>query len=160
MVIIIILAAIVLIAGWYLTESFLAGFLFSLLSVVVGIFIMLIPSSIYANSVELTYTHEDFTIVSMQDNTTMSGRGFLIVSIGANREYTYYIQNKDGSYEQKSMRVNNVKIFEEDTEDAYLRIVTGKVPTSIWLLPWDDSISYEFHIPKGSIIQKFELDAK
>jgi hypothetical protein len=103
--------------------------------------------------------YEDTQIVALQDGSGVEGGGFLTLNtIGTKHEYIYYVRNDDGSFEQKQMDTASVKVFEEAVEQPYLREVRGK-SKDLWHVDVG-RIGWEFHVPKGSVVQNYTLDAK
>lgn len=64
-------------------------------------------------------------------------------SIGSRPEYYYFMGEDDGGYRMHSKDIWQVKIFEEDVKS-----------------PWGTNCDMEtkLHIPKGSIIENYQLD--
>ena len=116
-------------------------------------------------------------IVSLQDNTGIDSTAHrailhVYVTIGSSGEYTYYYQLEDGAFIQGSVPASSTKIYEEEnctnpcveTYVTYSQNNWSKVMTSIFLFSKKDGKEldrrYELHVPKGTVVQEFLLDAK
>lgn len=128
----------------------------------IGFGILFIIGMIILPSVP-TYTHKqsysDTPIYSLNDQSMISGQFFLgIGSINGQMTYVYY-QNVNGGFQLKEVEARDVTIYQDEDNNPFLRVYseqlinddTGKVVSS-------DPISYEFHIPGGSIVREFNLN--
>lgn len=74
--------------------------------------------------------------------------------------YSYYTQNKDGSFQSHQWYPNSdTAIFEETRQDGEVRQFDIKLKNDWmnWFAEPDDRLKMEFHIPKGSLRQEFKL---
>ena len=101
-------------------------------------------------------------IVAVRDVTRTSGNVFVF---GSDEYFSYYAQNEDGSYSLKKKLASDAVIVEEDRTDGEVYEV-WKVKNNSnlgWVYVGLDSASFyrsEFHIPRGSIVRQFVLDAQ
>ena len=115
-------------------------------------------------------------IVSLQDNTGIDSTAHpgilhVYVTIGSSGRYTYYYQLEDGAFMQGSVPASSTKIYEEEnctnpcveTYVTYSQNNWSKTMTRIFLFSKKDGaeldIRYELHVPKGTVVQDFALDA-
>ena len=88
-------------------------------------------------------------------DSRLGGKGFFIwMTISTDPEYIYYQVNEDGSFEQKRVRVEGVKIYETEGQP----FVRERIYTRPFGATWTDII--EFHVPPGTVIQQFKLNAE
>lgn len=112
-------------------------------------------------------------IVSLSDNSQIEGAGRIgCFAIATNEKYIFYCKNDDGSYTQEKVAVEETKIYEEDncklprieTYTTFSQNNWSEAWTKFLLFSSKDgeeySIRYEIHVPKGTIVQQFNLDAK
>jgi hypothetical protein len=131
--------------------------IYALVGLVIG-FLMLLGMS--GNPETQVIEHEDVQIVSIRDGSGTNGGGFLTLNtVSTKYEYVYYAQGEDGSFEQKQLPSRSVKVFQEDIEHPYLRKLIGHSKDWKWYLD-AGMMGYEFHLPKGAIIQDYVLDAE
>ena len=109
-------------------------------------------------------------IVSLQDNSQVSGRGRrFYVSIDTNNIYTYYYQLENGGYKQGQVSADKTVIYEEENCEKpvvqeYVTYKRHTTLTSILLFSGEQDKQvdsrYEIHVPTGTILQEFNLDAE
>lgn len=114
-------------------------------------------------------------IVAIQDNSQVTGSGnAFYVSINTEGVYTYYYQLDDGGYKQGQVSAEDTIIYEEDNcenpsvqrYESYTQNNWSETWTKILLFSskqdkWESgSTRYEIHVPKGTIVQDFTLDAE
>jgi len=124
----------------------------------VGKVITVLLTQICPNSQK--YVEEDTPIITLKDgNGRVSGSGgFLLMTISQNPEYVFYEKNEDGSFEQKRILTEGIKVFErDDLKGAFIRR-SYDIATSIWF----DTCKHseQFHVPTGTVIQEYRLDAE
>ena len=122
-----------------------------------------------------TYETLDETqqIVSIKDNSQVSATGSLFyVSMSTDGVYTYYYKTNDGGYKQGKVNANNTIIYEEDNCKSpsvqryckYTQKNLSETWTKILLFSskHDKYVSdrYEVHVPKGTVVQEFTLNAE
>ena len=105
-------------------------------------------------------------LVSLVDQTTSTGGGFLYVTISAENSYTYYVEveNKYGksnskAYKSQTITGTNITVIEDDNyTDATLVVYEAKPKKSFWTFGWGGpTTEYVFHVPKGTIAMNVSL---
>ncbi|MCL1839888.1 hypothetical protein FWF89_02745 [Candidatus Saccharibacteria bacterium] len=131
----------------------------AMFSLVVGLIMAGIITAKYPGTIEIVY--HDTPILALQDNTSISGGGLIFVTISSSPEYVFYEKNTDGSIEQKRINVRGVKIFESEDDQPFVRRTEEQTKAaSPWCLSIGPVFKTEFHVPKGTVIQEYRLDAK
>jgi len=128
----------------------------------IGLLLSLIFSGIPPTEYQLS---QEIQLVSLKDEgNIVSGSFFLgCGSVETIPCYFYYTPVGHDIYQMKSVKVTDrVFICEEDRTDGVLKIYAPKFINKAYRWLSDDSFlegqeRYEFHIPKGSIMQKFSL---
>lgn len=91
-------------------------------------------------------------IYSLADNAQTHGKFYLCSGrIDTVPVYSFYVRNTDQSFELRDVPVRESKIF-TDSDSPYLHITRGGCISS--------TVSYQFHIPQGSIVEKYNLDSE
>lgn len=100
-----------------------------------------------------------YTIRALANNSGIEGSFFLGSGyIEGKQVFNYITEDGNGAIRLQSMDAAQATIF-EDTNNAHLRVI--KTVRSIpGVVPWDigSTMHYDFHIPKGSIIQNYKVD--
>lgn len=146
--------------------------------VILGFLSVMIPGQIcsYGNA-DLSYKESSskINIVSVRDGNELKGSfysGLFAFSGTINSEpvYFFYVEEEDGALVQKYYPSNKTKIYEDQEENkGYIEAVEvskiysySKVKQD-WFGPWATTyeepyeVSYEFHIPEGTVRRVFEL---
>lgn len=113
----------------------------------------LLPCKLYVKETRVN-------IVSLQDNRGINGSFFLgIGSINDQMKYVFYSEKEPGVFEMKQINSTNVTI---KYSDKPVFVTYKKIPITLWQfgLPVVDDIKYTIEVPKGTIQQNFNLDAK
>lgn len=107
---------------------------------------------------------KDYALVSLNDGKGVEGRIHFLGSgyIKDKMVFTYYVAN--GEYhtlEQAPAGNSRVKY----SEKGNIVSVTEYFPTDVWynwfsLPAYEPDTEYVFHVPEGSIVQQFNLDAQ
>lgn len=110
-------------------------------------------------------------IHAMSDGSSLSGSFFLGSGSIDGREYYYYYETLDnGGFKQRKVPVDIAIIFEHaDIENGRVEMFNTVLPDDHWAVGWafrgcncanDLNLYklYEFHIPKGSIKHKLDLE--
>lgn len=102
-------------------------------------------------SVEETIIYEP---VSMSDVIVSEGKGFgSYICIDAEQFYTFYYKYGDGYRTGKISAKNAIVYQTDDVKPSIVKKITKKACGELI------SSDYEIYIPKGSIIEKFNLDS-
>ena len=108
----------------------------------------------------------DTRIVSLQDSGTIKGSFFLgCGNFKGVMQYTAYAVTDDGGYKLIQLPVDSTTIYEDEEDDPkvieYRMMVVSPEDEILresnnnrWDYPY-----YEIHIPSGTIIQQYNLDA-
>lgn len=112
-------------------------------------------NSIVARDVE----DNSYTIRALANNSGIEGSFFLGSGyIEGKQVFNYITEDGNGAIRLQSMDASQATIF-EDTNNAHLRIIktVRSLPS---VVPWDlgSTMHYDFHIPKGSVIQNYKVD--
>lgn len=114
-------------------------------------------------------------IVSIKDNSQVSATsGLFYVSMSTDGVYTYYYKTNDGGYKQGKVNADNTIIYEEDNCKSPSIQRYCKYTQNNWSETWtkillfsskqdkyvSDSDRYEVHVPKGTVVQEFNLNAE
>lgn len=116
----------------------------SIMAIIIGV------TGCYEEQHNVLYKTEH--LIAMRNYETIEGSFYLGAgSFGGKEYFIYYASNDDGSYSQRKVSTELVKIFEEDRSDgvAYWYVVKS-------LKTYLERI--EFHIPYGSIQREFSLE--
>lgn len=100
-------------------------------------------------------------MVSLRGADGISGRLFMYSGfIDQTSTYFYYTQTSDGGFQQQKHRPDsNTYVYEEDRTDGEMAWFSDQFENRslrFIAIPGDET-RVEFHIPKGSIQKKFEL---
>lgn len=100
-----------------------------------------------------------YTIRALANNSGIEGSFFLGSGyIEGKQVFNYITEDGNGAIRLQSMDAAQATIF-EDTNNAHLRVIktVRSIPS---VVPWDigSTMHYDFHIPKGSIIQNYKVD--
>ena len=107
-------------------------------------------------------------IVSVQDNQVTQGHisgGLFVFSgtVDGQAKYFYYEKTKEGGYVLKNINATQAVIYQDEDNNPYINyFIEARKSNKFWMIGEND-LSYnvvDFHIPKGSIIREFNLDAK
>lgn len=141
-------------------ELFMTTFalgLFSFIVLVIGSFIAFVLGACFPKYWKLVGTE---TLVSLRNQTGVSGSFFLGTgTVDSEDYYYYYVGSAEKGYQPSKIEVDgNVTIFEEERADGELKTFSHEFTSDIFSL-FGISIGkrYEFRIPKGSLVQNFEL---
>lgn len=110
-------------------------------------------------------------LVSLSDGMSVSGRGGLFyVRVDSKNSYSYYYEvdsdykqtAQDKSYKQGNVTGNDVIIIEYENMEAEIPTLyvyhTGHVGNFWTFSIGSDKYEYVFRVPKGTILQQFQLD--
>lgn len=126
---------------------------------------------IIVNSYQETEKTAEYELVSLQDNSQISGfaRGglfYVYASMDTNEVYMYYYKSGDG-YRKGKITSENVIIYEQENctptiveYTTYTKVnMNGILEGILTFCKFrDEEISYEFYVPKGTVVQTFSLD--
>lgn len=137
----------------------------------VGLLILIIANAI-GNEVTKKENEVSFEnkIVSLSDGTGVKGNfsGAFFISRGSvndTQHFSYYFED-NGGYSLMKRPAENSKIFLDGTsENSYVTIYDKEITCeetwySFGCTPRREFSRAEFHVPKGSIINEYELDAR
>ncbi len=108
-----------------------------------------------AEGEEYTETQE---IVSLSDSTGVATGGFLYIT--SEDQYSYYIENQDGSFELKSIDAEDVKIHEISEGQPRVEHTESYEEIKFWYGETPTDESYDIFVPDDSVVREFELDAQ
>lgn len=153
------------IIGYYLSKKNNTDYGTKVFNIFVGLLLSLVVASFIAITIGKTMPTVEQTdrveLANVSNNTTISGKFFLgSGSISEVMHYHYFYEDNGGYRYDKLSVEDDVMIFEEDLEDAYLLIKKDECVNKFsWfgVCKSGDS-SYEFHIPAGSILKEYSLD--
>lgn len=107
-------------------------------------------------------------LAAMRTNNGLHGTFLLGTgSISTIKKYHYYELHEDGGYEAKSIDAKGVLIYEDQEEGGRLIVTTCyRRPLYPWLKYFifginskkNCGVTYEFHIPEGSLVREFRLE--
>lgn len=127
--------------------------------------------AIGSKSYQETEKTAEYELVSLQDNSQISGsaRGglfYVYASMDTNEVYMYYYKSGDG-YRKGKITSENVIIYEQENctptiveYTTYTKINMNGVLEGIlsFCKFRETEKSYEFYVPKGTVVQSFSLD--
>ena len=140
-------------------EYIFGAVLGAIMGVAVGtVLTMLISSRAPMHYVKVDTKH----LVAMKDTNTMYGSFFLgSGSVHNEWVYSFYKKNADNSIEMDTVKISRAKIFEDGDSNPRMDIYKEKlVNGSLWLIDCECHERYEFHIPKGGVLNQFKMDAE
>lgn len=108
-------------------------------------------------------------LAAMRTEDTLEGAFFLASgSIDEEHYYRYYAETSDGGYVFRRLEAEREDVIVyEDREEGGVLIIKELLPVEkygwlkwFFLAPYPGALDrrYEFHIPKGSLIQEFRLE--
>jgi hypothetical protein len=99
------------------------------------------------------YTSERIDIVNLADSVGTNGQiGLFWGTIDTDMYYFYYVETSPNTYIVEKLMASGVVICEEDIDKGYLLIEK-------YGLEGCGGCEYSFHVPKGTIVKQFVLDA-
>jgi hypothetical protein len=171
----ILLAAVIIVAlyiGWTVSEpygysgrdwgegflAFIASCFFG--SIISGLILVIVGASTTGTVVWKQVGTDTHNLTALGTNTQTAGRVFYL-----GRTYTsdgtinYITKGDDKSIRISSAPASSSVIFEDNQKPSVS--ITAVKETRDWLVPWDFSTrySYEFHIPEGSVLEGYSVDA-
>lgn len=115
---------------------------------------------------------EKTNIISLSDGMHVSGGGLFYVRINSNNSYSYYYEvdsdykqsENEKSYKQGTVAGNNVTIVEyENSNDETPAFYEYEFGThgNFWTFDTNGiKHEYVFRVPKGTVVQQFELNGR
>jgi len=103
-----------------------------------------------------------FELESLQDGSRINGQFFLGSGyMNEKMKYSFYISEKNG-YKLYSISANNahVKYTTEQPKLEMFKEVVNDDFINNFSIAWDLETSYIIHVPQGSILQNYILDAQ
>jgi hypothetical protein len=107
-------------------------------------------------------TESSAKLVSLRDKSSVDGSFILGTGNIAEKDYFVYYREWGGGFKKEKLPADNSVIF-EGSQSATL-VVKKRVYEEEWMNSFfirNDAInvrSYEFHVPKGTIMQKFSVE--
>lgn len=131
-------------------------------------------NKIYDMRYEETKQTGEWTLVSLQDSSQLSGQlhggaFYVRASIDTEERYTFYYKLENGGYKNAKVDADHTTIFEQDSGTPHIvqYTVTFKSKMPKWLhntlafgFGNEQYNTFELYIPKGSLVQDFTLDLK
>lgn len=146
---------------------------FCLLAVFLASFVLIICHTAISGKYYEEKTDE-IEIVSLNDNGYVSGHGSrYYVTINSTGGYTFYYKLENGGYVQKTIDASKTVVYQDEACDT--PTVTTYTTYSVPVIPmthkqemfWyfyvpdrTNSTRYEIHVPKGTIIEEFNLNSQ
>lgn len=157
--------------GWELS---LSALIVTIIAVVITIGCFCGLNKIYDMRYQETKQTGEWTLVSLQDNSQLSGqlygRTFYVrASIDTIERYTFYYKLENGGYKNGKVDAEHTTIFEQDSCTPHIvqHTVTFQNKMPKWLhntlafgFGNEQYDTFELYIPKGSLVQDFTLDLK
>lgn len=109
---------------------------------------------------------EEHALIAISDGSHTAGRFFLgSGTVGAEERFTYYKAKGGTTLDGKgiyTLESQPAKLSTVQFTDGRPKVVTKHMNGgNFWLAPWPNySETYEFHVPEGSIVQNYQLDAQ
>lgn len=139
---------------WFAT--IIGGMMVVFITVLVG----MVCNFIASNFVDGTqYEDERHALLSLKDNSTTSGSFFLGSGSFEEEPSFFYYQQTGRGATLEHVDADRAVIVEEDIDSPYLSVLIGGSENDFWYIGSLDK-TYEFHVPVGSITNRFELDAE
>ena len=130
-------------------------FAFTIIGVMVGMFFgLFVPQEAIQDRV--------IPLATLKDNSSLNGSFFLgIGSVSSEPKYFYIERLENGGFKQSSVDAEGVTLFEDTTEP---RIITYSSRAKTRWLEWIGlpvkTFAPEIHIPAGSIMKNYVVDAE
>ncbi len=126
---------------------------------------------IVVHSYQETEKTAEYELVSLQDNSQISGSGggglfYVYASMDTDEVYMYYYKSGDG-YRKGKISSENVIIYERENctptiveNTTYTKANMNGILEGIlsFFTFRDEEKSYEFYVPKGTVVRTFSLD--
>lgn len=150
-------------------------FIHNVIKIIICVVIFLVSTfclrAIGSKSYQETERTAEYELVSLQDNSQISGsaRGglfYVYASMDTDEVYMYYYKSGDG-YRKGKITSENVIIYEQENctptiveYTTYTKVNMNGILEGIlsFCLFRDEEKSYEFYVPKGTVVQTFSLD--
>ena len=135
-----------------------------ILMTIVAFLVLLLTSSASSNIAETVPVESTTqTLVAIQDNRDIEGRGsFISRSVETNSYYYYLVETEKGIQLNKQLTNSSYIKYLEEGETPYVEIFTfdykNKKLNEIFWGPCVKNDEYVFHIPKDSIISEYKID--
>ncbi len=154
------------IIGYYLSKKNDTDYGTKVFNIFVGLLLGLVAASFIAITIGKTMPTVEQTdrveLANVSSNSTISGKFYLGSGRISEVMHYHYFYEDNGGYRYDKLSVeDDVMIFEEDREDAYLLTKKNEcINTFSWfgVCKNRDSSSYEFHIPEGGILKEYSLN--
>lgn len=167
MLTIIILASIGIIIGIYETyhDRWSDGLIFYIVNSIVGIVLGVMLGLIIAFCLpmETTYRQETYNIVSLQDNSSVSGSFFIgCGNIEGEMCYVFYTE-EDGAFQLNQVSYHKAKIKYTDEKPTITKYTIIATDNKINWFALDSDIgnkSFLIEVPSGTIKTNYTLDAQ
>lgn len=158
-----------------LIERCRKGVLHSVIAIIICVVIFFVSFfslvAISSKSYQETERTAEYELVSLQDNSQISGsaRGglfYVYASMDTDEVYMYYYKSGDG-YRKGKITSENVIIYEQENctptiveYTTYTKVnMNGTLKGILSFCSFtDEEKSYEFYVPKGTVVQTFSLD--
>ncbi len=108
-------------------------------------------------------------LLSIKDNSLVEGRFYLMAGyISTETYYFYYTQASDGAIELKKIPTESVRLYEDSAPGtAYILKKEKVIPRELvdsakwhYFPNVDFTLSREIHVPPGTVVRDFVLDAE
>lgn len=150
-------------AFYFYDFDILSAFLGLVIGAVVGAFVCFLLA-LFLGSFAPTENVKTQTldIVSIHTSDSIHGSFFLgSGTINGQTYYSYYAKTSDAGFQHGKVNADYTVVYEDMTEQkGRIEVYERRVDASWWLRNWvlvEPHYTYRAHIPKGSILQNFEL---
>jgi hypothetical protein len=153
---------------WFLSWGDAGDALFGLfIGLLVGFVVSMLVGAIFFSGTHWTEPRE-VKLVSLADGSGLSGSFFLGSGTFNERQvYTWYEETAHNSFEQSQADAEDATIHYTDDTPHYVvreKVYDNDDGMNLWALTLGGSrpldAEYDFYVPKGSITNHYELDAK
>ncbi len=149
----------------------LISLIFCVIFLIIAIIAILGIVSINSMTYEEVLQTDNLELVSLADNSQISGKGSLFyISIDTNEVYSFYYKVDDTSFKSGKVKSDITTIYEMDDciphIEEYTTYLRNKLDDKmmLFLLISRSSIyqetSYKIYVPKGTILRTFNLDSQ
>lgn len=107
-------------------------------------------------------TCHEISLASLQDNQGLEGHFFLGTGyVESTMTFAFYYEMPDGSFRLRVTDADHATIYQDEAKSPYARVceVNGANVRQWFALDFRSDV-YDIHIPEGSILSNYSLDAQ